>query len=132
MAAALHTSIHDGIDVQAVGTASVAGRQAAFGANRFKEVPPKNFLALWFGNLQDPTILMLMAAALVRDPTILMLMPLRRTLSTGKDGNGVVTAPAAAPQPDRCFLAALPAWALQPGLALAMAMWWCRFPQCWE
>lgn len=42
--------------------------RAAFGANKFKAVPPKNFFKLWFGNLQDPTLIMLMIAALVGQP----------------------------------------------------------------
>ena len=65
VAAALHTSLHDGIDADAAGPASIARRQQVYGANRFKEVPAKNFFALWFGNLQDPTLIMLMVAALV-------------------------------------------------------------------
>lgn len=43
-------------------------RRAAFGANKFKAIPPKNFFKLWFGNLQDPTLIMLMVAALVGAP----------------------------------------------------------------
>lgn len=39
--------------------------RSVFGANKYKVVPPKNFFALWFGNLQDPTLIMLMVAALV-------------------------------------------------------------------
>lgn len=41
-------------------------RSAAFGANKFKAIPPKSFFKLWFGNLRDPTLIMLMAAAMVR------------------------------------------------------------------
>ncbi len=41
-------------------------RSAAFGANKFKQIPPKSFFKLWFGNLRDPTLIMLMAAAMVR------------------------------------------------------------------
>lgn len=39
--------------------------RASFGANKFKAIPPKNFFKLWFGNLKDPTLIMLMVAALV-------------------------------------------------------------------
>lgn len=31
---------------------------AVLAGRRFKEVPPKNFFLLWFGNLMDPTIIM--------------------------------------------------------------------------
>ncbi|EFN57544.1 hypothetical protein CHLNCDRAFT_6358, partial [Chlorella variabilis] len=40
-------------------------RRAAFGANKFKAIPPKSFFRLWFGNLKDPTLIMLMVAALI-------------------------------------------------------------------
>ena len=40
-------------------------RQQWFGANKLKEIPTKSFFRLWFGNLKDPIIIMLMAAALV-------------------------------------------------------------------
>lgn len=63
MAAALGSSVHDGIDGETAET--MLRRKHLFGANLFKEVPSKGFLALWFGNLKDPTLLMLMFAALV-------------------------------------------------------------------
>lgn len=62
MAAALNTSLHDGVDPT---PASLEQRRAVFGANRFKQIPPKNLFKLWVGNLKDPTLIMLMAAALV-------------------------------------------------------------------
>ena len=65
MAAALHTSVHDGIDATAAGDTSVQHRQDVYGANRFKEVPAKSFLSLWFSQLSDATLIMLMVAALV-------------------------------------------------------------------
>jgi magnesium-transporting ATPase (P-type) len=37
-----------------------------FGANKYKEVASKNFFALCWENIQDPIILLLIAAALVR------------------------------------------------------------------
>lgn len=60
VATALNTSLHDGISQD-----SVELRQQWFGANKLKEIPTKSFFVLWFGNLKDPIILMLMAAALV-------------------------------------------------------------------
>ena len=44
----------------------LAARRAAYGCNQFKAIPPKNFFRLWFGNLKDPTLIRLMAAAMVR------------------------------------------------------------------
>ena len=60
VAAALNTSLVDGISPD-----SVALRQEVFGANSLKTIPTKGFFYLWFGNLKDPIIIMLMAAALV-------------------------------------------------------------------
>ena len=52
--------------VRAAAASPPAGfRRAAFGANAFKAIPPKNFFKLWFGNLKDPTLIMLMVAAMV-------------------------------------------------------------------
>lgn len=69
VAAALHTSLHDGVDAtaEAGGKAgpSLQQRRAAFGANRFKQIPPKSLFKLWVSNLKDPTLIMLMIAALV-------------------------------------------------------------------
>lgn len=44
---------------------SIEGRQQRFGANVFKEVKQKAFWSLLFENLKDPTLILLMAAALV-------------------------------------------------------------------
>ena len=65
MAAALHTSLSDGIDPKSTGPTSLAAREAYYGANEIRAVPPKNFFYLWFQNLKDPIIILLMAAALV-------------------------------------------------------------------
>lgn len=60
VASALDTSLVDGITPN-----SAELRQQVFGANKLKTVPTKSFFTLWYGNLKDPIILMLMAAALV-------------------------------------------------------------------
>lgn len=60
VAAALNTSLSDGID-----PTTIVHRQEVFGANRTKQIPTKNFFTLWFTNLKDPIIVMLMVAALV-------------------------------------------------------------------
>ena len=66
LAGSLHSNIAEGLDAGATGATSIEARQAAFGANRFKAVPLKSFFALLTGNLKDPTLILLMAAALVR------------------------------------------------------------------
>ncbi len=65
IADALRTSTVDGLDAGAVGSTSLEGRLRMFGANRFKQVPQKTFFGLLWGNLQDPIIILLMAAAMV-------------------------------------------------------------------
>lgn len=52
--------------MSANGELSLAGRQQHFGANAFKEVKQKAFWSLLFENLKDPTLILLMVAALVR------------------------------------------------------------------
>ncbi len=56
----LRVSAEKGID-----STSAADRRRLFGANTLPQVPPKSFFYLWFVNLKDPIIIMLMAAALV-------------------------------------------------------------------
>ena len=56
----LGVSLEKGID-----SASVQTRRLVYGANVLPTVPPKGFFTLWFTNLKDPIIIMLMAAALV-------------------------------------------------------------------
>ena len=63
---ALKTSINSGLDTHGAANFSVERRQKLFGANKFKEVAQKAFLALFAENLKDPTLVLLMAAALVR------------------------------------------------------------------
>lgn len=65
LADALHTDLSDGLASAKTGGTSLEGRQAAFGPNRFKAIPLKSFLSLLVGNLKDPTLILLMAAALV-------------------------------------------------------------------
>ena len=64
LAKALHSDTVEGINPN--GHASISDRHAEFGANRFKELPQKSFWSMVFEALQDPTLLLLMAAALVR------------------------------------------------------------------
>lgn len=45
--------------------ADVAARRAAFGPNTFKTAKSKSFFRLFFENLKDPTLILLMGAALV-------------------------------------------------------------------
>jgi hypothetical protein len=68
LAKAIGSHEHGGLDPTAPrGSAgSVAEHARVFGPNRFKEVPSKNFFALCWENIQDPIILLLIAAALVR------------------------------------------------------------------
>ncbi len=44
---------------------TVDARRAAFGPNTFKQAKSKSFFALFFENLKDPTLVLLMGAALV-------------------------------------------------------------------
>ncbi len=60
-AQALHSDALRGVDQS---HASISDRQAEFGANRFKELPQKSFWWMVFEGLQDPTLILLMAAAL--------------------------------------------------------------------
>lgn len=65
LAAALKVDINEGLNPGITGDTSVESRQTAFGVNRFKAVPLKSFFALLLGNLQDPTLILLMVAALI-------------------------------------------------------------------
>jgi len=68
LAAAIYSHEHSGLDSAAKpgDPRSVEEHARVFGPNRYKEVPSKNFFALCFENIQDPIILLLIAAALVR------------------------------------------------------------------
>ena len=65
IANALRTSTVDGLDAGTVGSTSLEARVRVFGVNRFKQVPQKTFFGLLWANLQDPIIILLMAAAMV-------------------------------------------------------------------
>lgn len=64
-AAALHTDTASGLSAETKDSFSLQARSDAYGANRFKEVKQKSLLSLILGNLQDPTLMLLMAAAMV-------------------------------------------------------------------
>ncbi|GLC43787.1 hypothetical protein PLESTB_000907900 [Pleodorina starrii] len=65
LAKKLHSDLHKGLDPNAQGLASIEAHAEAYGVNKFAEVPPKSFLMLVWGNLQDPVIIILILAALV-------------------------------------------------------------------
>ncbi|KAL4450031.1 hypothetical protein ABPG77_010700 [Micractinium sp. CCAP 211/92] len=84
-AAALRVSLHDGVSAAAGDGSDLESRRAAFGANRFKQIPPKSFFKLWLTALKDPTLIMLMAAALVS--TVLgVAVPAEREDSAWSEG----------------------------------------------
>ena len=63
---ALASSCAAGLDAGAATAPPLAERRRVFGRNRFAEVPMKSFFMLLLENLKDPTLILLMAAALVR------------------------------------------------------------------
>ncbi len=65
LAIALNTSLTNGV-VEADPAGGVAARRAAYGGNTFKQAKSKSFFRLFFENLKDPTLVLLMGAALVR------------------------------------------------------------------
>lgn len=65
IASKLGVSLHEGIDPDAADPYSIEDRKRVFGTNVLPTVPTKGFFYLWFSNLKDPIIIMLMAAALV-------------------------------------------------------------------
>ena len=62
---ALKSDLNSGLDTQSSDQLSTRKRRRYYGANKFTEVDQKAFLALLSENLKDPTLLLLMAAALV-------------------------------------------------------------------
>lgn len=60
VASKLHVNVNEGIPSDAV-----ERYRAAFGANTFKEVPPRSFWSILWETLKDPTLILLMAAATV-------------------------------------------------------------------
>jgi len=65
LAAALKTDLRQGLDVVSSGPSSVLMHKQVFGANTYKEVPSKSFIALVLDNIKDPIIMLLIFAALV-------------------------------------------------------------------
>lgn len=65
LAESLRTSTTAGVESQDDANVTLDQRSQAYGANKFKDVPQKAFLALFWENLKDPTLVLLMAAALV-------------------------------------------------------------------
>ena len=55
----------NGLDLASSGPASLEGRQETFGANRFPARKGKNLFVLIWEQLKDPTLILLMAAAMV-------------------------------------------------------------------
>lgn len=68
LADAICSHLHDGLDPVAPAGApgSPAEHARVFGTNTYKQTPAKNFFALCYENIQDPIILLLIVAALVR------------------------------------------------------------------
>lgn len=66
LAGLIKSDLHMGLDpALSSGLASVAMHKEYFGANTFKEVPPKSFLSLVMENIKDPIIILLIVAATV-------------------------------------------------------------------
>ena len=65
MTEALTSSSLTGLGGPEHGGGSISHRREVFGANVFQQVPTEGFFSILFGNLQDPTLVLLMAAALV-------------------------------------------------------------------
>lgn len=66
LAGQLGSNVATGISSQGEGVLAFEQHQSVFGQNRFKELPQKSFFMLLWENLQDPTLILLMIAALVR------------------------------------------------------------------
>lgn len=66
LADTLQSHAHQGLDPGVTaGPASIEEHRRVFGANTMPSMPQKNFFMLCFENIQDPIILLLIAAALV-------------------------------------------------------------------
>lgn len=64
LASLLHVEPQHGLRIK--GDITPAHREAAYGANRFQEIPPKGFLYLWYKAIVgDPIVLLLIAAATI-------------------------------------------------------------------
>ena len=66
LARMLGSSELEGLDPNASGSFSISSRREMYGANKFKERKTKGVLVLVFEQLKDPTLILLMIAALVR------------------------------------------------------------------
>lgn len=68
LARAICSHEHEGLDPKAAARTPGSGEEHSrvFGPNTYKQVASKNFFALCWDNIQDPIILLLIAAALVR------------------------------------------------------------------
>lgn len=65
LCSALGTDAHTGLSQAAKGSESVEEHRRVYGPNTLPSTPQKNFFLLCFENVQDPIILLLIAAALV-------------------------------------------------------------------
>eukprot|EP00775_Hariotina_reticulata_P009045 gene9045-9216_t len=63
LAAVLGSDTKAGLESEGNGNSSVEAHRAAFGANKYRAVPPKSFFAILFEGFKDPVILLLCAAA---------------------------------------------------------------------
>jgi Ca2+-transporting ATPase len=67
LASKIQSDAHNGVDPAVkTGPSSIEEHRRVFGANTMPAMPQKNFFMLCFENVQDPIILLLIAAALVR------------------------------------------------------------------
>jgi Ca2+-transporting ATPase len=71
----LKTDQQHGLDPASSGDMSIDEHRRVYGANTFPPVPQKNFFALCWENVQDPIILLLIAAALVSSRIVKLLEP---------------------------------------------------------
>ena len=78
----LGSSSTDGINPTASGQLSLDSRREVYGPNRFKERTTKPFLRMVYENLKDPTLILLMAAALVRTTALVNDISVRMWLGS--------------------------------------------------
>jgi Ca2+-transporting ATPase len=65
LARKLHADLSAGLQPDGNGPTSVETHRRVYGANKYKEVPPKSFFAILYEGFKDPVILLLCAAATV-------------------------------------------------------------------
>jgi hypothetical protein len=68
IAKVLNTDLKHGLKDEGTGLDCVEQHRTVYGANTYKQVPPKSFWAILFEAYKDPVILLLCAAALVSKP----------------------------------------------------------------